>query len=92
MVGYFDNLVNRSHVCFRRVQVLDVARGLHHMHEGADLLEPGHGMVHSALNIFNVLIKDSGRAVISGFGHAKVCRITCGSPRSVPLIAVSGFF
>ncbi|KAG8730016.1 hypothetical protein FRC10_003208 [Ceratobasidium sp. 414] len=40
------------------------------MHETVDL--PGHGIVHSALNISNVLIKDSGRAVISGFGHAKI--------------------
>ncbi|KAG8755391.1 hypothetical protein FRC12_010895 [Ceratobasidium sp. 428] len=58
-----------------RVQmVLDVARGLYHMHEAAELPEPGNGIVHSALNIFNVLIKDSGRAVISGFGHSKVIR------------------
>ncbi|KAG8771372.1 hypothetical protein FRC12_003653 [Ceratobasidium sp. 428] len=58
-----------------RVQmVLDVARGLYHMHDAAELPEPGHGIVHSALNIFNVLIKDSGRAVISGFGHSKVIR------------------
>jgi len=49
---------------------LDVARGLYYMHEIVDL--PGHGIVHSALNISNVLIKDSGRAVISGFGHAKI--------------------
>jgi len=56
-----------------RLQIsLDVARGLYHMHEAVDL--PGHGIVHSALNIFNVLIKDSGRAVISGFGHAKVIK------------------
>ncbi|KAG8785578.1 hypothetical protein FRC12_017420 [Ceratobasidium sp. 428] len=53
---------------------LDVARGLYHMHEAAELPEPGNGIVHSALNIFNVLIKDSGRAVISGFGHSKVIR------------------
>ncbi|KAG9088100.1 hypothetical protein FS749_002415 [Ceratobasidium sp. UAMH 11750] len=49
---------------------MDVARGLYYMHEAVDL--PGHGIVHSALNISNVLIKDSGRAVISGFGHAKI--------------------
>ncbi|KAG8724216.1 hypothetical protein FRC09_020801 [Ceratobasidium sp. 395] len=53
---------------------LDVARGLYHMHEAAELPEPGNGIVHSALNIFNVLIKDSGRAVISGFGHSKVIK------------------
>ncbi|CAE6473062.1 unnamed protein product [Rhizoctonia solani] len=54
---------------------LDIARGLRHMHEGEDLprLE-GKGLVHSALNIYNVLVKDSGRAVISGFGHAKVIK------------------
>ncbi|KAG9091797.1 hypothetical protein FS749_016238 [Ceratobasidium sp. UAMH 11750] len=56
-----------------RLQIsLDVARGLYHMHDAVDL--PGHGIVHSALNTFNVLIKDSGRAVISGFGHAKVIK------------------
>ncbi|GAB1527891.1 hypothetical protein RhiTH_011079 [Rhizoctonia solani] len=54
----------------RTHQSLDIARGLEYMHEGDDLLE-GKGMVHSALNIYNVLVKDSGRAVISGFGHAK---------------------
>lgn len=42
------------------------------MHEIAELPGPGNGIVHSALNIFNILIKDSGRAVISGFGHSKV--------------------
>ncbi|KAG8779583.1 hypothetical protein FRC12_024066 [Ceratobasidium sp. 428] len=61
--------------CKVRLQmVLDVARGLYHMHEAAELPEPGNGIVHSALNIFDVLIKDSGRAVISGFGHSKVIR------------------
>ncbi|KAG8724828.1 hypothetical protein FRC09_013528 [Ceratobasidium sp. 395] len=50
----------------------DVARGLRHMHEAAELPEPGNGIVHSALNIFNVLVKDSGRAAISGFGSSKV--------------------
>ncbi|KAF8681386.1 Protein tyrosine kinase [Rhizoctonia solani] len=54
----------------RLQMALDIARGLEYMHEGDDLLE-GKGMVHSALNIYNVLVKDSGRAVISGFGHAK---------------------
>ncbi|CAE6450393.1 unnamed protein product [Rhizoctonia solani] len=47
------------------------------MHEGDDLPElEGKGVVHvhSALNIYNVLVKDSGRAVISGFGHAKVIK------------------
>ena len=41
------------------------------MHEDSGLGK--NGLVHSALNPSNVLIKDSGRAVISGFGHAKVC-------------------
>ncbi|KAG8720357.1 hypothetical protein FRC08_000455 [Ceratobasidium sp. 394] len=54
--------------------VLDVARGLYYMHEAAELPESGNGIVHSALNIHNVLIKDSGRVVISGFGHSKVIR------------------
>ncbi|KAG9103138.1 hypothetical protein FRC07_010079 [Ceratobasidium sp. 392] len=58
----------------RLLMVSDVARGLRCMHEAAELPEPGNGIVHSALNIFNVLIKDSGRAVISGFGHSKVIR------------------
>ncbi|KAG8707876.1 hypothetical protein FRC08_000242 [Ceratobasidium sp. 394] len=58
----------------RLQMVLDVARGLYYMHEAAELPEPGNGIVHSALNIHNVLIKDSGRAVISGFGHSKVIR------------------
>ncbi|CAE6492360.1 unnamed protein product [Rhizoctonia solani] len=54
---------------------LDIARGLKYMHTGDDLPEvEGKGVVHSALNIFNVLVKDSGRAVISGFGHAKVIK------------------
>ncbi|ELU37267.1 Pkinase domain-containing protein [Rhizoctonia solani AG-1 IA] len=57
----------------RLQMALDIARGLEYMHEGDDLLE-GKGMVHSALNIYNVLVKDSGRAVISGFGHAKLYR------------------
>ncbi|KAG9095936.1 hypothetical protein FRC06_009230 [Ceratobasidium sp. 370] len=48
----------------RLQMVLDVARGLYHMHEAAQLPEPGHGIVHSGLNIYNVLIKDSGRAVM----------------------------
>ncbi|KAG9124470.1 hypothetical protein FRC07_011528 [Ceratobasidium sp. 392] len=54
--------------------VLDIARGLDYMHEGADILASGRGIVHSSLNIFNILIKDSGRAVISGFGHSKAIR------------------
>ncbi|KAF8702918.1 Protein tyrosine kinase, partial [Rhizoctonia solani] len=55
--------------------VLDIARGLKHMHGGYNSPElEGKGMVHSALNIYNVLVKDSGRAVISGFGHAKVIK------------------
>ncbi|KAG8707877.1 hypothetical protein FRC08_000243 [Ceratobasidium sp. 394] len=58
---------------------MDVARGLHYMHEAVDL--PGHGIVHSALNISNVLIKDSGRAVISGFGHAKAPELMQDEPR-----------
>lgn len=45
------------------------------MHEVVELEESAHGIVHSALNVYNILIKDSGRAVISGFGHAKACRI-----------------
>ncbi|CAE6533310.1 unnamed protein product [Rhizoctonia solani] len=54
---------------------LDIARGLEYMHEGDDLPElESKGMVHGALNIYNVLVKDSGRAVISGFGHAKVIK------------------
>ncbi|CAE6438642.1 unnamed protein product [Rhizoctonia solani] len=57
----------------RLQMALDIARGLKYMHDGDELpgLE-GKGLVHSALNIYNVLVKDSGRAVISGFGHAKV--------------------
>lgn len=60
---------------YARLQIaLDVARGLCHMHEAVELGEQGHGIVHSALNVYNVLIKDSGRAAISGFGHAKVIK------------------
>ncbi|CAE6482150.1 unnamed protein product [Rhizoctonia solani] len=59
----------------RLQMTLDIARGLEYMHEGDDLPElGGKGVVHSALNIYNVLVKDSGRAVISGFGHAKVIK------------------
>ncbi|KAG8690388.1 hypothetical protein FRC11_011966, partial [Ceratobasidium sp. 423] len=59
----------------RLQMALDIARGLKYMHSGDDLPEvEGKGVVHSALNIFNVLVKDSGRAVISGFGHAKVIK------------------
>ncbi|CAE6477665.1 unnamed protein product [Rhizoctonia solani] len=59
----------------RLQMALDIARGLEYMHEGDDLPElGGKGMVHSALNIYNVLVKDSGRAVISGLGHAKVIK------------------
>ncbi|CUA71756.1 RGS domain-containing serine/threonine-protein kinase A [Rhizoctonia solani] len=59
----------------RLQMALDIARGLKHMHEGEDLPQlEGKGVVHSALNIYNVLVKDSGRAVISGFGHAKVIK------------------
>ncbi|KAF8596200.1 kinase-like protein [Ceratobasidium sp. AG-I] len=54
-----------------RLQVVyDIARGLQYMHEDAGL--GINGLVHSALNPSNVLIKDSGRAAISGFGHAKI--------------------
>ncbi|CAE7212996.1 unnamed protein product [Rhizoctonia solani] len=54
---------------------LDIARGLKYMHDGEDLEGlDGKGLVHSALNIYNVLVKDSGRAVISGFGHAKMIK------------------
>ncbi|EUC54263.1 tyrosine kinase catalytic domain protein [Rhizoctonia solani AG-3 Rhs1AP] len=59
----------------RLQMTLDIARGLEYMHEGDDLPElQSKGMVHGALNIYNVLVKDSGRAVISGFGHAKVIK------------------
>ncbi|KAG8723706.1 hypothetical protein FRC11_002358, partial [Ceratobasidium sp. 423] len=59
----------------RLQMALDIARGLKYMHGGDDLPEvKGKGVVHSALNIYNVLVKDSGRAVISGFGHAKVIK------------------
>ncbi|KAG8690387.1 hypothetical protein FRC11_011965 [Ceratobasidium sp. 423] len=54
-----------------QLQTLDIASGLHYMHTRPDL-KPGNGLVHSALNVFNVLVKDSGRAVISGFGQSKV--------------------
>ncbi|KAH7320503.1 kinase-like domain-containing protein [Rhizoctonia solani] len=57
----------------RLQMALDIVRGLKYMHGGGGLPGPdGNGLVHSALNIYNVLVKDSGRAVISGFGHAKV--------------------
>ncbi|CAE6519735.1 unnamed protein product [Rhizoctonia solani] len=55
----------------RLQMTLDIASGLDYMHTQPDL-KPGNGLVHSALNVFNVLIKDSGRAVISGFGQSKV--------------------
>ncbi|KAG8687646.1 hypothetical protein FRC11_006859 [Ceratobasidium sp. 423] len=56
----------------RLQMALDVARGLKYMHGLDDLPEVGgKGLVHGALNVYNVLVKDSGRAVISGFGHAK---------------------
>ncbi|CEL53472.1 RGS domain-containing serine/threonine-protein kinase A OS=Dictyostelium discoideum GN=rckA PE=1 SV=1 [Rhizoctonia solani AG-1 IB] len=56
----------------RSRMALDIARGLKYMHGAPEI--DGKGMVHSALNIYNVLVKDSGRAVISGFGHAKVIK------------------
>ncbi|KAG9079219.1 hypothetical protein FRC06_007881, partial [Ceratobasidium sp. 370] len=65
------NKYNDVSLIARFQMVLDIARGLDYMHEGADISGPGRGIVHSSLNIFNVLIKDSGRAVISGFGHSK---------------------
>lgn len=40
------------------------------MHEESGL--PRNRIVHGAVNTTNVLVKDSGNAVISGFGHAKV--------------------
>ncbi|CAE6492369.1 unnamed protein product [Rhizoctonia solani] len=55
----------------RLQMTLDIASGLHYMHTRPDL-KPGNGLVHSALNVLNVLVKDSGRAVISGFGQSKV--------------------
>ncbi|KAF8594878.1 kinase-like protein [Ceratobasidium sp. AG-I] len=54
----------------RLQMICDIARGLQYMHEDSGLGK--NGLVHSALNPSNVLIKDSGRAVISGFGHAKI--------------------
>ncbi|KAG8779581.1 hypothetical protein FRC12_024064 [Ceratobasidium sp. 428] len=55
-----------------RLQIIfDVARGLKYLHEDVDLGQGVHGIVHSGLDINNVLIKDSGRAVISGFSHTK---------------------
>ncbi|KAG9092747.1 hypothetical protein FS749_015472 [Ceratobasidium sp. UAMH 11750] len=68
------NKYNDVSLIARFQMVLDIARGLDYMHEGADISGSGRGIVHSSLNIFNVLIKDSGRAVISGFGHSKVIR------------------
>ncbi|KAG8729472.1 hypothetical protein FRC11_008711, partial [Ceratobasidium sp. 423] len=55
----------------RLQMVLDIARGLQYMHSEY-ILPDGKGVVHRALNVHNVLIKDSGRAVISGFGHADI--------------------
>ncbi|CCO36135.1 Serine/threonine-protein kinase BCK1/SLK1/SSP31 [Rhizoctonia solani AG-1 IB] len=52
---------------------LDIVRGLEYLHELPPGFE-GKGTVHGALNIYNVLVKDSGRAVVSGIGHAKVIK------------------
>ncbi|CAE6495386.1 unnamed protein product [Rhizoctonia solani] len=55
----------------RLQMVVDIAQGLKYMHSEY-ILPDGRGVVHGALNIHNVLVKDSGRAVISGFGHTEV--------------------
>ncbi|KDN36273.1 hypothetical protein RSAG8_10961, partial [Rhizoctonia solani AG-8 WAC10335] len=67
---HFEKYPNVSMVD-RLQMTLDIASGLDYMHTQPDL-KPGNGLVHSALNVLNVLIKDSGRAVISGFGQSKV--------------------
>lgn len=54
----------------RLQMALDIAKGLKYMHAGPGLAE-GQGLVHSALNIFNILVKDSGRVVVGGFSHTK---------------------
>ncbi|CAE6495320.1 unnamed protein product [Rhizoctonia solani] len=55
--------------------ILDIAQGLEYMHcEYLSSLPDKQGMAHTALNTSNVLIKDSGRAVISGFGHPSLLR------------------
>ncbi|KAG8722898.1 hypothetical protein FRC09_005501 [Ceratobasidium sp. 395] len=64
------NKYNQAPLNSRLLMCMDVARGLEYLHGNVDLPE-GHGVVHSALDIYNVLIKDSGRAVISGFSHMK---------------------
>ncbi|CAE6489937.1 unnamed protein product [Rhizoctonia solani] len=52
--------------------MLDIARGLEYMHGRENVTKvQSRGIAHGALNIYNVLVKDSGRVVISGFGHAK---------------------
>ncbi|QRV82260.1 Serine/threonine-protein kinase [Ceratobasidium sp. AG-Ba] len=58
----------------RLQMTLGVALGLQRMREMTESPEQGHGIVHSALNTFNISIKDNGRAVISGFGRAEVIR------------------
>ncbi|CEL60554.1 hypothetical protein RSOLAG1IB_09736 [Rhizoctonia solani AG-1 IB] len=57
----------------RLQMALDIAQGLSYMH-GVNVRGSSPGMVHSALNIFNVLVKDSERVAISGFGHDKVMK------------------
>ncbi|CAE6452781.1 unnamed protein product [Rhizoctonia solani] len=51
----------------------DIAQGLCYMH-GVEIMGGPQGLMHSTLNVFNVLVRDSGRVVISGFGHAKVMK------------------
>jgi hypothetical protein len=51
-------------------QALDIAQGLPYMHS-VKIRSSSPGMVHSSLNMFNVLVKDSERVAISGFGHEK---------------------
>jgi hypothetical protein len=54
------------------LQIFDVARGIYHMHQGASVF--GHvGVVHGFIKIRDILIKDSGRAVLSGIVRSQVC-------------------
>ncbi|KAF8594877.1 kinase-like protein [Ceratobasidium sp. AG-I] len=60
----------RTSLIDRLQMALNVARGLEYMHEKSGL--PRNRIVHGAINTSNVLVKDSGHTVISGFGHAKI--------------------
>ncbi|CUA69243.1 Platelet-derived growth factor receptor alpha [Rhizoctonia solani] len=52
----------------RSQMALDIAHGLKYMH--SEIASEGKpALAHGSLNVYNVLVKDSGRVVISGFAN-----------------------